>query len=210
MDRRSVLLGVVAAVLAPGRTVAFAQAPASALPPDAASARLIAAAEAQIGVTTRYDAAYERLTFPGGDVPPERGVCTDVVVRAFRVAFGADLQALVNADMKAAFSAYPRNWGLTAPDPNIDHRRVPNLRAFFKRQGASLPVPASADGWRPGDLVTQSLPVSGRPHIGIVGATRDSASGRLLVVHNIGFGTQASDILAAFTATGRYRFMVGA
>jgi uncharacterized protein len=175
--------------------------------PTATAAKLIAAAQAQIGVTTRYNPAYERLAFPGGDVPMERGVCTDVVVRAFRVAFNADLQVLINADMKAAFSAYPQTWGLTAPDTNIDHRRVLNMQVFFRRKGASLPLPTTATDWQPGDLVTQTLP-NGRPHIGIVSDKRHLESARLLVIHNIGGGTEASDILALFKATGRYRYLV--
>ena len=176
---------------------------------EAKAAKLITAAEAQIGVTTRYDPAYERLAFPGGDVPVERGVCTDVVVRAYRTAFSADLQALINADMRGHFPAYPRAWGLSRPDPNIDHRRVLNLQVFFRRQGAAQPVPTSASGWQPGDVVTQALP-DGRPHMGIVSATRDAANDRLLVIHNIGRGTEASDILTLFKATGRYRFLLGA
>lgn len=174
-----------------------------------AAAKLIAAAHAQIGVTTRYDPRYERLAFPGGDVPIERGVCTDVIVRAYRVACDADLQALLNADMREHFSVYPRTWGLGRPDANIDHRRVLNLQVFFRRKGAAHPVPTDASEWQPGDVVAQALP-DGRPHMGIVGATRDATSGRLLVIHNIGRGTEASDILALFKPTGRYRFLLGA
>ncbi len=208
MNRRLLLLATPALWLGSG---VGARAQRAEIPPasvDAATNKLIAAAEAQIGVTTRYDPAYERLAFPGGDVAPERGVCSDVVVRAYRAAFGADLQALLNADMRAQFSAYPRTWGLAAPDANIDHRRVFNLQVFFQRKGSAKPLPADAGGWQPGDIVAQTLP-NGRPHIGIVGATRDPASGRLLVVHNIGRGTEASDILALFKAAGRYRFLVG-
>jgi uncharacterized protein len=187
---------------------AMGQVPANtAAPTGTATAKLIAAAQAQIGVTTRYNPAYERLAFPGGDVPMERGVCTDVVVRAYRVAFNADLQALINVDMTAAFSVYPRTWGLTAPDTNIDHRRVLNMQVFFRRKGAALPVPTTATDWQPGDLVTQTL-ANGRPHIGIVSDKRHPDSGRLLVIHNIGGGTEASDILALFKPVGRYRYLV--
>src|SRR5439155_20847245 len=111
--------------------------------------RLIAAARAQIGVTTRYDPAYSVIAFPRGDVPRGRGTCTDVVVRAYRDALGLDLQALVNADMRAAFAAYPHSWGLKGPDRNIDHRRVPNLRTWFHRHGGALPIPADAGVWLP-------------------------------------------------------------
>jgi uncharacterized protein len=206
MNRRNLLISAPALLVAASR-VARAEAPVVKVLPSLPVAKLIAAAQAQIGVTTSYNPAYERLAFPGGDVPMERGVCTDVVVRAFRVAFNADLQALINADMKAAFSAYPRTWGLTAPDTNIDHRRVLNMQVFFRRKGASLPVPTTATDWQPGDLVTQNLP-NGRPHIGIVGDKRHPESTRLLVIHNIGGGTEASDILALFKATGRYRYLV--
>ncbi len=108
------------------------------------AAQVVAAARAQVGVTTGYDPAYVRIPFPNGDVPRATGVCADVVVRALR-AVGQDLQALVNADMKANFAKYPQKWGLRKPDPNIDHRRVANLMKWFERQGKSVPL-ASADG----------------------------------------------------------------
>jgi uncharacterized protein len=203
LNRRHLLCATPALITAAGG-IARAQVPGAVAPP---AAKLIAAAQAQIGVTTRYNPAYERLSFPGGDVPMERGVCTDVVVRAYRVAFAADLQALIHADMKAAFSVYPRNWGLTVPDTNIDHRRVLNMQVFFRRKGAALPVPTNTNDWQPGDLVTQTLP-NGRPHIGIVSDKRHPESGRLLVIHNIGGGTEASDILALFKPVGRYRYLV--
>jgi uncharacterized protein len=206
LTRRQVVLAMPTLFLAPAQP-ARAEAPVAVATP--AAAKLIAAAEAQIGVTTRYDPTYERLKFPGGDVQVERGVCSDVVIRAYRQAFAADLQALVNADMRAAFSTYPRTWGLTAPDTNIDHRRVLNLQVFFRRQGASLPVPADPAGWQPGDVVAQTLP-NGRPHIGIVSGGRQADSrGNLAVIHNIGAGTQKADILGLFKPTGRYRFLLG-
>ncbi len=91
---------------------------------------LVAAARSQIGVTTLYDPAYVRIAYPGGDVPPERGVCADVVIRAYRSAFGLDLQKLVHQDMTTHFSGYPQAWSLKRPDSNIDHRRVLNLAAY--------------------------------------------------------------------------------
>ena len=195
-SRRTVLLGLGIASLAPATALAR---------PDAAT-RLVTSAESQIGVTRIYDAAYVRIAFPGGDVPVERGVCTDVVVRAYRAAFGYDLQARLNTDMRANFAAYPKRWGLGAPDTNIDHRRVPNLQTFLTRQGAELPRPATSAGWRPGDIVTQLVP-GGRPHIGIVSATLAPGTDRLEVVHNIGFGTQRNDILDLLQITGRYRLL---
>ena len=173
---------------------------------EAAAAKLIAAGERQIGVTTLYDAAYVSIDFPNGDVPIDRGVCTDVIVRAYRTAFGIDLQAKLNADMKTDFATYPRRWGLQRPDANIDHRRVPNLQVYFKRQRAERPLPDAGADWRPGDLVTQMIP-GDRPHIGIVSGRRNETNTRPLIIHNIGRGTQIDDVLHLFPITGRYRYL---
>lgn len=203
-DRRTLVLTAGAALAFSGCDRSQSQ-PA---PPAATgkAARLIAAARAQIGVTIRYDPAYTPLAFPGGDVPRERGVCTDVVIRAYRDALGIDLQALVNADMREEFSAYPRIWGLRRPDRSIDHRRVPNLRTWLTRQGAALPIPADGAGWRPGDIFT-SLVDRNFTHIGLV-SDRRGADG-WLIVHNIGAGTREEDSLAAWPITGRYRWGLG-
>lgn len=168
--------------------------------------KLIAAAETQIGVTLSYDPAYLRIKFPGGDVPREAGVCTDVIIRAYRDAFGFDLQQAVNADMRRNFGAYPKNWGMARADSNIDHRRVPNLRVFFKRNGADLPVPQNAVDYLPGDVVTQNLP-GNLAHIGLVSNQLNAGQTHPLVLHNIGGGAQIEDRLIAFEITGRYRFM---
>ncbi|NHZ93617.1 DUF1287 domain-containing protein [Massilia sp. CCM 8733] len=176
---------------------------AGALAQDAAPARLVDAARSQIGVTTKYDPRYERLAFPGGDVPAERGVCTDVVVRAYRKV-GADLQELVHRDMKTAWSAYPKLWQLKRPDPNIDHRRVPNLATFFTRHGKSMTPAREGAAYQAGDVVTWMLP-GNLPHIGIVSGQR-SAAGVPLVIHNIGRGTQIEDMLFAYPLTGHYRW----
>lgn len=165
--------------------------------------RLVLAAEGQIGVTRQYDPAYTRLTFPGGDVPRERGVCTDVVIRAYRDAFGVDLQSLVNADMKTAFGAYPRRWGLTRPDSNIDHRRVPNLQVYFKRKGFALDATRNPADYRAGDIVTQMLP-GNLPHIAVV-SSRKGQSGAPMVIHNIGAGAREEDSLFTYPLTGHYR-----
>ncbi|MGQ3293526.1 MAG: DUF1287 domain-containing protein [Shinella sp.] len=166
--------------------------------------RLVAAARKQVGVTLTYDAAYSRLDYPGGDVPRERGVCTDVLVRAYRDGLGIDLQVLVHEDMRRAFSAYPALWGLKKTDRNIDHRRVPNLQAFFKRAGAAL---ASSENYLPGDIVSQMLP-GNLPHIGIVADERSSDGSRPIVVHNIGAGARLEDVLFAYPITGHYRYGV--
>jgi uncharacterized protein YijF (DUF1287 family) len=166
---------------------------------------LIRAAENQIGVTVHYDGGYRRIGFPGGNVERSAGVCTDVVIRAYRDAFGFDLQEAVNRDMKKAFSAYPTAWGLARPDSNIDHRRVLNLERFFLRRGAGLSKPADPSGYRPGDLVTQRVG-SDLPHIAIVSDRRSADGLRPLVVHNIGAGTRTEDTLAVFPAIYRFRF----
>ena len=164
--------------------------------------KLIAAARTQIGVTKRYDGAYEKLAYPGGDVPRERGVCTDVIVRAYRDGLGVDLQQLVHEDMARHFSAYPARWGLNKPDRNIDHRRVPNLQAFFARQGSEV-----RDGTvKPGDLITQSI--FNRPHIVIVSNVKSNWGARYLVIHNAGGGTEYDDWVERWPRTGHYRFLV--
>jgi len=172
--------------------------------PKAAS--LIQAARGQIGVTNMYDPSYSGLEYPGGDVPRVRGVCTDVVIRAYRDALGVDLQKLVHEDMQANFAAYPENWGLTRPDRNIDHRRVPNLRVFLKRMGAALPVTRSPADWKPGDIFTSM--VGGRlPHIGIV-SERFARDGTPLAIHNIGSGTREENVLFAHKLNGHFRWML--
>lgn len=163
--------------------------------------QVASAAEKQVGVTTVYDPAYVRLSYPGGDLPIGRGVCADVIIRAFR-AIGVDLQREVHVDMSRSFSKYPSLWGLRRPDRNIDHRRVPNLMRFFERRGKRLP-PRSP--YEPGDIVAWSLP-GGLYHIGVVTADRVRGSDRPLMVHNIGRGAQKEDVLEAWRILGHYRW----
>ncbi len=172
--------------------------------PTRASAILqfTAAAKSQIGQTTLYDPAYTSLKYPGGDVPTERGVCTDVVIRAYR-AIGIDLQVLVYEDMKASFSSYPRT-GLSKPDSNIDHRRVKNLSTFFTRQGSAVPITQDPADYLPGDVVMWN--VSGLAHTGLVSDDLVPGTTRHFVVHNIGDGTQTEDILFEFPITGHFRY----
>lgn len=167
---------------------------------------LVQAAIERTNHSVRYDGAYRSIDYPGGDVPADIGVCTDVVIRSYRT-LGVDLQVLVHEDMKSNFSAYPSNriWGLTQTDRNIDHRRVPNLQTFFTRHGESLPISQSAADYLPGDLVSWMLP-GNLPHIGIVTDQWSSSSGRPLIVHNIGAGPQLEDILFSYSITGHYRF----
>jgi uncharacterized protein YijF (DUF1287 family) len=163
-------------------------------------------AREQIGVTTAYDPAYRKIGYPGGDVPIQSGVCSDVVVRAFR-GLNIDLQKEVHEDMAQAFDQYPRKWGLKHPDANIDHRRVPNLMTCFERKGWSVPSSRQAADFHAGDVVAWDLG-GGVTHIGIV-SDRRSAPGTPLVIHNIGRGAQEEDILFAYKIIGHYRPQIG-
>lgn len=174
------------------------------LPKDEAfTTKLAGAALDRTKQTVRYEPAYVRLDYPNGDVPADTGVCTDEVIRSYRT-LGFDLQKLVHEDMKRNFSAYPKNWGLSKPDPNIDHRRVPNLKTFFKRKGSSLPVTDKPEDYLPGDLITCTVPPH-LPHIAIVVPAPDGGS-RPWIVHNIGNGPQLEDRLFEFPLTGHYRW----
>jgi|CXWL01.1.fsa_nt_gi uncharacterized protein YijF (DUF1287 family) len=164
---------------------------------------VVAAARTQIGVTVGYDSSYQRLPYPNGDVAATGGVCTDVLIRAYR-GVGVDLQERVHEDMRAHFSKYPPLWRLSGPDSNIDHRRVPNLAKFFARFGEVKAADAADVDFSAGDIVTWRLP-SGVPHIGIV-SDRVGASGAPLIVHNIGRGAVEEDMLHVFTITGHYAY----
>lgn len=176
---------------------------AAAQPPD--SPAWVAAARSQVGVTLYYDPAYTRLDYPGGDVPRERGVCTDVVIRALRASIDLDLQRLVHEDMRSHFRAYPSLWGLSRPDRHIDHRRVPNLERFFARRGWQLsPTGHKAGDFLAGDLVSWRLP-GNLPHIGIV-SDRLAADGITpLILHNVGAGAQEEDVLFKWPLTAQFR-----
>jgi hypothetical protein len=154
----------------------------------------------------RYDPAYVRIPYPGGDVPADTGVCTDEVIRSFR-AVGVDLQKEVHEDMGRNFSAYPRKWRWLSghPDTNIDHRRVPNLMVFFSRKGATLGITHRAEDYLAGDIVTWDLG-GGVPHIGIVVDQKSAVSGRFMIVHNIGQGPRMDDVLFLWRITGHYRY----
>lgn len=158
----------------------------------------------QVGKTTSYDPSYQSLDYPNGDVPIETGVCSDVIVRAFRKA-KIDLQKDIHEDMKDHFSAYPTKWGLKGPDANIDHRRVPNLMTYFERKGKSLTSVAGSENFLPGDIVTWDLGF-GTDHVGMVVNIWSKPSQRYLVVHNIGAGTRLEDVLFAWKITGHYRY----
>ncbi|GAA0334260.1 DUF1287 domain-containing protein [Morganella psychrotolerans] len=178
----------------------------SVIVPVAHSADKLSRAAQQLDSLVLYDSAYEKIAYPGGDVSPRRGVCSDVVIRSYRK-IGIDLQQEVHEDMKANFSRYPSRklWGLTRTDTNIDHRRVPNLAVFFSRKGESKPVTQQATDYVPGDIVTWQLN-NGRPHIGIVIDKKSQLSGRPLVMHNIGGGQVSEDVLFSWKITGHYRY----
>jgi hypothetical protein len=165
----------------------------------------IAAAMERTTKKITYDGGYYAIAYPNGDVPENIGVCTDVVIRSYRQ-LGIDLQKLLHEDITVNFDKYPssRIWGLTKPDKNIDHRRVPNLKVFFARYGNSLAVTNNPKDYKPGDLVTWVLP-GNLPHIGIV--TNDlSEQGVPLIVHNIGRGPKLEDRLFSYKITGHYRY----
>jgi len=153
-----------------------------------------------------YDGSYLSIPYPNGDVPKDIGVCTDVIIRAYRN-LGTDLQKLVHEDMKSNFSLYPskRIWGLKSTDKNIDHRRVPNLQIFFKRHGVNLYVSNNKADYSAGDIVTWMLP-GNLPHIGIVIDQVNPISGNPMIVHNIGRGPKIDDMIFDYKITGHYRF----
>ena len=158
----------------------------------------------QIGKTTSYDPSYQKIEYPNGDVPIETGVCSDVIVRAFRKG-GIDLQKDVHEDMKGNFSAYPTRWGLKGTDVNIDHRRVPNLQTYFTRKGKSLTTTSGSENFLPGDIVTWDLG-GGVDHVGLVVNVWSKPTQRYLIVHNIGAGTLMEDVLFSWKITGHYRY----
>jgi len=169
--------------------------------------KLSNAALGRLRSKVRYDGSYVKIAYPGGDVSPHTGVCTDVVIRSYRK-LGIDLQEQVHRDMSAAFHEYPNPaaWGLSKPDTNIDHRRVYNLRKFFERRGAALPITHNPRNYKPGDIVTWMVGPH-LPHIGVVVNKRSKADpNRFMIVHNIAHGPQMEDILFAFPVTGHYRY----
>ena len=178
-----------------------APAPVSALSPTLR--KVLANADAQTRTTRTYDPAYVSLSYPNGDVPQERGVCADVIVRAFR-AGGIDLQKTVHEDMTAHFAHYPKLWGLRRPDPNIDHRRVANLMTYFARRHQSVPASTDPSGYRPGDVVAWELP-GGRLHTGMVSDRPVSGTNRYSMIHNVGAGTRLEDVLFGWKILGHYR-----
>ena len=197
-DRRLVLLSLGCVGAAPG---VFAQRPAD---EDVSfPVKVAIGAELRAKKNEIYDPAYVKLAYPMGDVPDDRGVCTDTVIRAFRHA-GVDLQVEVHKDMAANFGVYPRAWGLKKPDRNIDHRRVPNLETFFRRRGGARTLSRTASDYLAGDIVSWRLTGGGLPHIGVV--TRKKFRDEPLVAHNIGAGTREEACLFDWPMQGWFRF----
>ena len=168
------------------------------------SKALVKAALERTEHTVRYDPAYVKLTYPGGDVPSGTGVCIDVIIRSYR-ALGIDLQKEIHEDMSANFNKYPKNWGAKRPDKNIDHRRVPNLQVFLERHGKKLKVTKNPADYRPGDIVTWMVDRK-LPHVGIVVDKMTRLAKRPFIVHNIGRGPKLEDRLFEFPITGHYRY----
>lgn len=201
VDRRVFVLGLGGSLLG---SSALAQ-PAPRTPDETASfaVKVAIGAELRAKKSEVYDPAYVQLAYPMGDVADDRGVCTDTVIRAFRHA-GVDLQVAVHEDMRGNFSAYPKMWGLTKPDRNIDHRRVPNLETLFRRKGGSRAISKTAADYRAGDIVSWRLTGGGLPHIGVV--TRKVQGGQPVIAHNIGAGTQEEPCLFNWPMSGWFRF----
>lgn len=192
---KKVAFSVVGLLLAAG---VFAQSP-----------KALQLSDAALALTKQkvvYDPAYFKIPYPNGDVPAGKGVCTDVVIRAYR-ALGTDLQKEVHEDMKRNFRLYPKNWGRKEPDPNIDHRRVYNLMVFFGRKGSHQAMSKKAEDYKPGDLVCWNL--SGNiSHIGLVVNKKSADNKRYLIVHNIGNGQELSDCLFSWKIIGHYRYKI--
>lgn len=167
--------------------------------------KLLESAIEQTTLTKNYDPAYVVIPYPNGDIPIEKGVCTDVVIRAFRNA-GVDLQKEVHEDMTANFSVYPKKWNLPKPDTNIDHRRVPNLQTFFTRKGKSLPITDKAEDYKPGDVVAWDLDGKGMTHIGLISNIYSEETKRHLIIHNIGGGAHSEDRIFDWKIIGHYRY----
>jgi uncharacterized protein YijF (DUF1287 family) len=173
--------------------------------------KLVIQAVNQTKIQVRYVPAYVQIKYPNGDVPSNTGVCTDLVIRAYR-GVGIDLQKEVHEDMVKNFKNYPQLWKLKKTDTNIDHRRVPNLMTYFKNKHAELMISAKADDYAPGDIVTWNLQnkkaVSGITHIGIVTDQKSADGKRYLIAHNIGGGNTIEDMLFSYLIIGHYRFQM--
>ena len=203
MDRRVLLAGLPLAALGGcSKPMASALSGTETVPTSGKAAQLLAAAHAQTKSFVWYDGGYTKINYPGGDLPSNRGACSDVLIRAYRT-LGIDLQKLVHEDMTAHFDLYPKRWHLPAPDASIDHRRVPNLMVFFSRFGQVLPLTQNPADYQPGDILA-TPPVG--THIALVSDQKPRGSDRLWVIENIGGGVQQNDHLLSYPLLGHYRF----
>lgn len=169
--------------------------------------KLSDAAIAIINPNIIYDPSYFAIKYPNGDVPKNKGVCTDVIIRAYRK-LGIDLQKEVHEDMKSHFSLYPnlKKWGMTKTDSNIDHRRVPNLEIFFERKGTKLPVSKNSNDYKTGEIITWMIN-NKLPHIGIITNRKSTDGKRNLIVHNVGNGQVLEDCLFSYTIVGHFKYV---
>jgi hypothetical protein len=199
-------IALLAALLTATSLVTAQARPASATARQEFLDKLVVAAIERTNHSVKYTSTYVRIPYPGGDVPEGTGVCSDEIIRAYRVV-GVDLQKEVHEDMMKNWPEYPSKakWNQSHPDPSIDHRRVPNLMVFFSRKGESVPITQRAEDYSPGDIVTWDLG-GDVPHIGIVVNAKSPESARLLIVHNIGRGPKMEDVLFAWKLTGHYRY----
>ncbi|EJL66669.1 hypothetical protein PMI10_00247 [Flavobacterium sp. CF136] len=168
--------------------------------------KLSEAAISIIDPSIDYDPAYFSIKYPNGDIPENKGVCTDVIIRCYRK-LNIDLQKEVHEDMAANFSEYPnlKKWGMTKTDTNIDHRRVPNLEVFFERKGIKLPVSEDAKDYKTGEIVTWMINEK-LPHIGIITNKKSEDGKRNLIVHNVGGGQVLEDCLFEYKIVGHYSY----
>ena len=158
-----------------------------------------------IDASIQYDPTYFSIKYPNGDVPANKGVCTDVVIRTFRK-LSIDLQKEVHEDMVSNFSKYPKIWKLKKTDTNIDHRRVPNLEVFFERKGTKLPISKNANDYKTGEIVTWLIG-NKLPHIGIVTAKKSLDGKRSMLVHKVGGGQVLEDCLFSYEIVGHFRYV---
>lgn len=166
---------------------------------------ILLGAREEVANRTRYDASYQAISYPGGDVDCGRGACSDVVIRALRAA-GYDLQILIHEDMVDNFALYPKLWDLKKPDPNIDHRRTQNQMIYFERFGEALTLETTGEElsqWRHGDFVYWRF-ADGQQHTGVI-SDRTNGSGIPLVIHN-GSIAREEDCLLRWEIIGHYRF----
>jgi uncharacterized protein YijF (DUF1287 family) len=174
--------------------------------PNSFAEKLSNAAIQIIDKNVIYTPDYVKLKYPNGDVPAKTGVCTDVIIRAYRK-LNIDLQKEVHEDMAANFTKYPnlKKWGLKTTDKNIDHRRVPNLEVFFGRKGKTLSITQNANDYKTGEIVTWMIHDK-LPHIGIITHLKSEDGKRNLIVHNVGNGQVLEDCLFSYTIVGHFQY----